>query len=166
MAEKKKTIGRPRITGERKISRTVSITPTLENKARKLYGNLGSARSSIPVILFICISIAIWVFLFGIYNNEKFQLINLFFVSFGTILIIGFTSKQFITSTKFSKAYEYRINYILSRKNSKSKTILVQPLPDSGILASQEVGGVNTKYSITSYYLGKVNGINKAVYLK
>lgn len=43
MAEKKKAIGRPRITGERKISRTVSITPTLENKARKLYGNLGKA---------------------------------------------------------------------------------------------------------------------------
>ena len=43
MAEKHKTIGRPLIMCDTKISRTVSITPTLENKARKLYGNLGKA---------------------------------------------------------------------------------------------------------------------------
>jgi len=45
MTEKKKKVGRPKLPPnvERKTTRTVSITPTTEKKARKIFGTLGTA---------------------------------------------------------------------------------------------------------------------------
>lgn len=42
--QKSKAVGRPRLVGkERKVSRTVSITPSNEKAAIKQFGNLGNA---------------------------------------------------------------------------------------------------------------------------
>lgn len=42
--KKANPVGRPKIKGlERKETRTISIKPSVEKKAKKMFGNLGSA---------------------------------------------------------------------------------------------------------------------------
>lgn len=132
----------------------------------KLFGNLGPARASIPFVLFICISIFSWVFILGLFKILEQKILFIICSSIGTILILILTNKQYTLSEKFTTAYDNRINYIISQKNKKSEYILVNPLPDPGVLACQEVGKINEKGYISSYYLGRVNGINKDVFLK
>lgn len=132
----------------------------------KLFGNLGSARASMPFVLFICISCCVWVFIFGLYTSFESKLFYLISSSIGTILLVSFTNKQYTTSMRFTTAFDNRVKYIISHKNNKCKYILVNQLPDSGVLASQEVGRINDKGYISSYYLGRVNGIDKDVFLK
>ena len=132
----------------------------------KLFGNLGSARASMPFVLFICISCCVWVFIFGLYTSFESKLFYLISSSIGTILILIFTNKQYIMSKKFTTSFDNRIDYIITQKNKKNKYILVNPLPDSGILVSQEVNKINENFTNTSYYLGRVNGIDKDVFLK
>jgi len=132
----------------------------------KLFGNLGPARASIPFVLLICISFCFWSFVFGSIARFEGKLFYPFSSSIGTILLVIFTNKQYNNSMQFTTAFDNRIKYLISQKNSKSKYILVNQLPDSGVLASQEVGKINDKGYISSYYLGRVNGINKDVFLK
>jgi hypothetical protein len=133
----------------------------------KVFGNLGPARASIPFVLFICISIFSWVFIFGLYKIIDRKILHIICSSIGTILILIFTNKQYIMSKKFTTSFDNRIDYIITQKNKKCKYILVNPLPDSGILVSQEVNKINENFTNTSYYyLGRVNGIDKDVFLK
>lgn len=132
----------------------------------KIFGNLGSARASIPFTLFICSSICFWLFIIGLHKKINPILFNAIFVIFGAASMLIFTIKQYSSSKKYAFAYDKRVKYILTQKNSSSKFILVNPLPDPGVLACQEVGKNHDKVSITSYYLGRVNGINKDILLK
>ena len=131
-----------------------------------IFGNLGPARASIPFELFLCLSIIMWVFMLGLKNSSKHKIFHTINNTFGVITLTLFSYKHYFSSKQFAFAFDERINYISTQKDTNSDYIVVSPLPNPGVLASQEVNKINGKYTNTSYYLGRVLGINKNVYLK
>jgi hypothetical protein len=130
----------------------------------KVFGNLGPARASLPFGLLICLSICFWAFTLGLYMNFKQKSFSLMNSIIASVLMIFFTTKGYVMTKKFAIAFDYRVEYIITQKDNKLNYIIVKPLPDSGVIPSQEVSKINTKVSVTSSYLGRVNGIDKNVY--
>jgi hypothetical protein len=80
--------------------------------------------------------------------------------------MIGFFSfNQQIKTSHFAQEYDNRVEQIIKQKNSKAQFLVAKPLPDSGVIPSQELNKLGETPAMTSYYLGRVNGINKDVYL-
>jgi hypothetical protein len=129
-----------------------------------VYGNFGPARASLPFFLVLIILIFCWTFLLGL----KYQVNRIYFfpVSIVAILMMGiFSFNQQIKTSHFAHEYDKRVREIIKQKNSKAPLLVAKPLPDSGVIPSQELNKLGETPAMTSYYLGRVNGINKDVYL-
>ena len=129
-----------------------------------VYGNFGPARASLPFFLVLIILIFCWTFLLGLKN----QVNRIYFlpVSIFAILMMGiFSFNQQIKTSHFAHEYDKRVREIIKQKNSKAPFLVAKPLPDSGVIPSQELNKIGESAAMTSYYLGRVNGINKDVYL-
>jgi len=129
-----------------------------------VYGNFGPARASLPFFLVLIILIYCWTFLLGL----TFQLSKaLFFpISLLAIIMIGFFAyNQHTKTSHFAREYDNRVQEIIKQKDSKALFLVAKPLPDSGVIPSQELNKHGEKPAMTSYYLGRVNGINKDIYL-
>jgi hypothetical protein len=129
-----------------------------------VYGNFGPARASLPFFLVLIILIFCWTFLLGL----KYQVNRIYFfpVSIFAILMMGiFSFNQQIKTSHFAHEYDKRVREIIKQKNSKAPFLVAKPLPDSGVIPSQELNKIGETPAMTSYYLGRVNGINKDVYL-
>jgi hypothetical protein len=129
-----------------------------------VYGNFGPARASLPFFLVLIILIFCWTFLLGLKN----QVNRIYFlpVSIVAILMMGiFSFIQQIKTSRFAHEYDKRVREIRNQKDSKAPFLVAKPLPDSGVIPSQELNKLGETPAMTSYYLGRVNGINKDVYL-
>lgn len=130
-----------------------------------LFGNLGPARASFPFTLFINFSVITFCFLLGYKFNIRTKL---FLIPLLTVILaltkLNFT--QYKAGKTFASFYDDRLKKI-KLLNKKSNVIEInEPLPDSGVIPSQELTKIGIKPGITSYYLGRVNGVNKTIYLK
>jgi hypothetical protein len=76
-----------------------------------------------------------------------------------------FTFNQQQKISHFAGEYDKRVREIRKQKDSKALFLVSKPLPDSGVIPSQELNKQGESPAMTSYYLGRVNGINKDVYL-
>ena len=76
-----------------------------------------------------------------------------------------FSFNQQIKTSHFAHEYDKRVREIRNQKDSKAPFLVAKPLPDSGVIPSQELNKIGESAAMTSYYLGRVNGINKDVYL-
>jgi hypothetical protein len=129
-----------------------------------VYGNFGPARASLPFFLVLIILIFCWTFLLGLKYQVKVSIILP--VSMVSVLLVGiFTFKQVNTTRHFAREYDNRVQNIIEQKGSKALFLVASPLPDSGIIPSQELNKIGETPAMTSYYLGRVNGINKDIYL-
>jgi hypothetical protein len=129
-----------------------------------VYGNFGPARASLPFFLVLIIIVFCWVFILGL--NHKVNVSIILPVSMVSVLLVGiFTFKQVNATRHFAREYVNRVQNIISQKGSKGLFLVARPLPDSGIIPSQELNKIGETPAMTSYYLGRVNGINKDVYL-
>jgi hypothetical protein len=129
-----------------------------------VYGNFGPARASLPFFLVLIILIFCWTFLLGL----KYQVSRIYFfpLSIFAILMMGiFSFIQQIKTSRFAHEYDKRVREFIKQKNSKAPFLVAKPLPDSGVIPSQELNKLGETPAMTSYYLGRVNGINKDVYL-
>ncbi len=114
-----------------------------------VFKNLGPERAWLPINLFLCFSLVFWAFYsgnrFGLKN--KFSLPVKYLVSVTSILIISIYSfRQLNMARRYSSCYDERINTILKlRDNNNKETIFLKPLPDSGVIASQELGTNNER---------------------
>jgi hypothetical protein len=129
-----------------------------------VYGNFGPARASLPFFLVLIILVFCWVFILGLNHQVKVSIILP--VSIVSVLLVGiFTFKQVNTTRHFAREYDNRVQKIIRQKESKTLFLVARPLPDSGIIPSQELNKIGETPAMTSYYLGRVNGISKDVYL-
>ena len=76
-----------------------------------------------------------------------------------------FSFNQQIKTSHFAQEYDKLVRGIIKQKDSKALFLVAKPLPDSGVIPSQELNKLGEKPAMTSYYLARVNGINKDVYL-
>jgi O-antigen/teichoic acid export membrane protein len=129
-----------------------------------VYGNFGPARASLPFFLVLILVVFCWVFVWGLNHQVKVSIILP--VSMVSVLLVGiFTFKQVNTTRHFAREYDNRVKDIFEQKGSKALFLVARPLPDSGIIPSQELNKIGETPAMTSYYLGRVNGINKDIYL-
>ena len=129
-----------------------------------VYGNFGPARASLPFFLVLIILVFCWVFILGLNYHVNGSII--LSVSIVAVLVLGiFTYKQVNTTRYFAREYDNRVQDLIRQKESKTLFLLAKPLPDSGIIPSQELNKIGEIPAMTSYYLGRVNGINKDVYI-
>ncbi len=131
-----------------------------------VFGNFGPARASLPFIFSFNLSMIFWLFYLGL-NIEIKTKFTLLIGCLLLFIISIFTIKQYKTTQNFANLYDQRIRYIKSKIKTKSTTIFVVPLPDSGVIPAQEVNKIGeTKIGMTTLKLGKLNGVNKEIYLK
>jgi hypothetical protein len=128
------------------------------------YNNLGPARASFPFIFILNITLGIWAFILGLKSN--FNSIFNIVLLVGVISIYYFSYNQYYKTLKFSICFDNRIKFIKNNKFNNQSYILVAKLPDSGVLVNQEVQNKNKHFSFTTFYLGRVVGVNKNIYLK
>jgi hypothetical protein len=84
---------------------------------------------------------------------------------FAILMMVIFSFNQQIKTSHFAHEYDKRVREFIKQKNSKAPFLVAKPLPDSGVIPSQELNKIGETPAMTSYYLGRVNGINKDVYL-
>jgi hypothetical protein len=77
-----------------------------------------------------------------------------------------FFIKQIRLTSHFAEKYDERIELIKNERNSNKKFLLLPPLPNSGVIPSQELNYVGESPNMTSYYLGRLLGVEKDVYLR
>lgn len=130
-----------------------------------IFGSLGPARASMPFTFLLNTSCLFWAFYFGNHFTFKTRIFIIPAV-LSLIMMSKFVYMQFFITQSFSKAFDKRIAFIKSQKNLKSKFILVDPLPNSGVIPSMEASILEKKPNLTSYYLGRLNGLDKDVFLK
>jgi hypothetical protein len=80
--------------------------------------------------------------------------------------MLVFFIKQIRLTSHFAEKYDERIQLIKNEKNSNKKHLLLPPLPDSGVIPSQELNKVGESPNMTSYYFGRLLGAEKDVYLR
>ncbi len=139
-----------------------------------VFGNAGPSRAWIPINFIVCFLLFTTVFMIG--NNIKTITIKYFptltLSTLSLICIIIFASffiKQKKITDAYSDAYDKRIEYLqnIQINNIKTDFIVLESLPDSGILSSQELSKRNDIIiNLTSRYLGKVVGKNVVVFIK
>lgn len=100
--------------------------------------------------------------------NRKISIRYAIIVAFSLFILLSvFTIKQYVITKNFAFFYDQRIEFIKTKKNYKSSYIYVKPLPDSGVIPSQEVNEFGAaKIGFTTLKLGKLNGVKKEIYLK
>ncbi len=130
-----------------------------------VFGNFGPARSSMPFVFSVNSSLFFWCFVIGQRINLKLYL-SILISSISLILIIVFYYIQFALTSNFAKKYDERFILIKSQSHINQKYILLPPLPDSGIIPSQELNKLGEQPGMTSYYLGRLLGVDKDCYLK
>ncbi|MFY7668065.1 MAG: hypothetical protein ACOVQG_04935 [Crocinitomicaceae bacterium] len=130
-----------------------------------VFGNFGPARSSMPFVFAVNISIFFWCFIVGQQINfNKLTSISIAGISLACMLV--FFIKQIRLTSHFAEKYDERIQLIKNEKNSNKKHLLLPPLPDSGVIPSQELNKVGESPNMTSYYFGRLLGAEKDVYLR
>lgn len=129
-----------------------------------VYGNFGPARASLPFFFVLIVITIFWTFILGL----KYHIKNIYFIPVSIVvnLMIGiFTFNQQIKTSQFALEYDNRVKEIKMKKLYKGSFLVAKPLPDSGVIPSQELNKFGETPAMTSYYLGRVNGINKDIYL-
>lgn len=139
-----------------------------------VFGNLGPSRAWVPLSFIICLLL----FILAIYTGSKLHfhrfikhsstILNITAIVCIFILSLYFIKQKRITDI-FSKAYDDRIEHIqgISQITSDGNYLIVEKLPDSGILSSQELSKKDDIIiNLTSLYLGKVLGKNATIFIE
>lgn len=130
-----------------------------------VFGNFGPARSSMPFVFAVNSSIFFWCFVLGQQINFN-KLTSLSIAGFSLVFMSIFVIKQIRLTSHFAKKYDERIQLIKKEKKSNQQYLLLPPLTDSGVVPSQEFNKVGENPNMTSYYLGRLLGVEKDVYLR
>ncbi len=130
-----------------------------------VFGNFGPARSSMPFVFSLNSSLFFWFFVLGQRINFN-NLISISIAGISLACMSVFFIKQIGLTSQFAEKYDQRIELIKNERNSNEKYVLLAPLPDSGVIPSQELNKVGEIPGMTSYYLGRLLGVEKEVYVK
>ena len=133
-----------------------------------VFGNLGPARASAPVGYFLCLSFCFWAIIWGAKGSLMKIIIPAIGGSVFMLLMLSYLFySQYHYTSRYAKAYDERIAFIKSDAHCNEEFIFVPELPDPGVIAGHEASRIDDPtYSHATLLLGKLNGVDKLVFLE
>lgn len=102
-----------------------------------IYGNLGAARTWLPINLFAYLSAVLLSLHVGWHYriHEKWRNITAAMVALGIAgIMVTYVVVQFPIVSQYAQAHDARIEYLLDQPDVADSLIELEPLPDSGML--------------------------------